>query len=73
MDYFEFMCRQELYLYQCNALLRYVAVSENLVQPLENVFSLVRDHLESQHTVSVQPDTVRGEVGRPGVDIVGNA
>lgn len=67
LDYFEFMCRQELYL--CNALSRHVAIPEDIVQALEHFFSLIRDHLESQHTGSVQPDTVAGEVGRPRFDI----
>ena len=63
LDYFEFMCRQELYL--CNALSRHVDVPTDIVQALENFFGHVRDHLERQNTGRVQPDTVPGEVGRP--------
>ncbi|KAL2085762.1 hypothetical protein ACEWY4_019082 [Coilia grayii] len=67
LDYFEFMCRQELYL--CNALSRHVAIPTDIVQDLENFFRAVRDHIERQHTGGVQPYTVPGEVGRPRFDI----
>ncbi|KAL2076359.1 hypothetical protein ACEWY4_028060 [Coilia grayii] len=44
LDYFDFVCRQELYL--CRALSRHVRIPDHIIQALEEFFKAVREHLE---------------------------
>uniref|UniRef100_A0A8D0AUZ4 Integrase core domain-containing protein n=1 Tax=Sander lucioperca TaxID=283035 RepID=A0A8D0AUZ4_SANLU len=66
LDYFEFTCRQELYL--CNALSRHFNVPAEILQALDEFFKAVKERLELAD-VHITPNTVPGAMGRPMLDV----
>ncbi|KAM4556018.1 uncharacterized protein V3H82_015977 isoform 1-T1 [Fundulus diaphanus] len=65
LDFLEFTCRQELYLFE--ALSRHVSIPVIIVQAFEDFFRLVMRH--STDTASSAVETVAGVIGRPRYDI----
>lgn len=66
LDYFEFTCRQELYL--CNALSRHFNVPAEILQALDEFFKAVKECLELTN-VHITANTVPGAMGRPMLDV----
>uniref|UniRef100_A0A3Q2DAJ6 Integrase core domain-containing protein n=1 Tax=Cyprinodon variegatus TaxID=28743 RepID=A0A3Q2DAJ6_CYPVA len=65
LDFLEFTCRQELYLFE--ALSRHVSIPVMIVQAFEEFFRLVMQH--STDIASSAVETVAGVTGRPRYDI----
>ena len=63
LDFLQFACRQELYLWE--ALSRHVNVPPDIVQALRDFLHLVMDHIENAEVTSSTVETVAGEMGRP--------
>ncbi|RXN39045.1 hypothetical protein ROHU_000564 [Labeo rohita] len=68
LDFLQFACRQELYLWE--ALSRHVNVPPDIVQALRDFLHLVMDHIENAEVTSSTVETVAGEMGRPRYNIV---
>ncbi|KAG1930591.1 hypothetical protein F2P79_022156 [Pimephales promelas] len=63
LDFLQFACRQELYLWE--ALSRHANVPPDIVQALRDFLHLVMDHIENAEVTSSTVETVAGEMGRP--------
>ncbi|CAG5971517.1 unnamed protein product, partial [Menidia menidia] len=63
LDFLQFACRQELYLWE--ALSRHVNVPPDIVQALRKFLQLVMDHIENAEVTNNTVETVAGEMGRP--------
>ncbi|CAG5910952.1 unnamed protein product, partial [Menidia menidia] len=63
LDFLQFACRQELYLWE--ALSRHVNVPPDIVQALREFLQLVMDRIENAEVTNNTVETVAGEMGRP--------
>ena len=66
LDFMEFVCRQELYLLQ--ALSRHVDIPQGIIQALQKLFGLIRQHLDSP-ALHTAVGSLTGLRGRPRFEI----
>lgn len=67
IDFLEFTCRQELYLWE--ALSRHVTVDVELIQALREFLRLVMECIEVDEVSTRTPETLPSEMGRPKYNI----